>query len=242
VRRPLESQPPSAEQMQQKYLRAINARLWLLPASKRTEIREELAAHIHLLILEQRHQGCPALDATQVALQQFGDPASVGRLLAWQWSRENLIMNRKTFTIAGLLLVPAMAFVPVGILLQRPALAIQKVQILPLSPVEKRDYKGADMKVVIEVKDTPSIIQRPFAQDTYEGANYTTSYLVDSMGRKYQWDNVFTCFARRGKNMLLSYPIPLSQVPPSGGKVTFVSRFSKGREWQALPISVIVRP
>jgi hypothetical protein len=226
--------------MRQEYLHCLHARLWLLPASKRGEIHQELATHIDLLVLEERHRNSSPLDAARNALDQFGDPALLGRLLAWQWHKENLLMNKKNIAVASLLLFLALA--PLAIALQKPPMVARQIEVGPLSLAERRSFKGLNTKVVVEVKESPSFVQRPFAQNWLTGGGPDDTYLVDATGRKYSWTNDVTVFARRGKNLLVTYPIPLSKVPRSAGKVTFVAQIAKGKEWRALPISVVVRP
>ncbi len=145
----------------------------------------------------------------------------------------------KHIVIGLLLMLPVVAIV---LVLQNPALVIQKVQVLPLSLAERREYKGADTKVVVEVKHTPSLISRPFSTGSVHGGGEHDTYLVDGAGRKHSWHNVVTSFSSRGKNFLVTYPFPLNKVPKSAGKVTFVSKFVFDEEWKALPISVVVRP
>ncbi len=147
-------------------------------------------------------------------------------------------MNKNVKT-GLLLLLPVIGLV--GVALQKPALVIQKVQVVPLSPVERREFKGMDTKVMVEVKHTPSLISRPFSKGAVDGGGLDGTYLVDDAGRKHLWRGVVTSFGRRGKNWLVSYPIPLSIVPQSAGKVIFVSRFVVDKEWKSLPVSVVVR-
>lgn len=145
----------------------------------------------------------------------------------------------KKIEIGLLLMLP---LVVLGVVLLKPALVVQRVQVLPLSAVERREYKGMDTKVVVEVKHTPSLIPRPFSKGSVEGGGLDGTYLVDATGRKHSWRNVLTNFGRRGRNFLVTYPLPLNTVPKSAGKVTFVSKFALDKEWKSLPLSVVVRP
>jgi hypothetical protein len=150
------------------------------------------------------------------------------------------MMNKNNLKVVLLLVLPVLALVLLAFV--RPPLGVRHIQIGSFSPAERREYKGMDTKVVVEVKHTPSFFGRPFSKGIVEGGGSDGTYLVDGAGRKYSWRGVVTSFGMRGNNMLVTYPIPLSIVPKSAGRVTFVSKFVHDHEWKALPISVVVRP
>ena len=63
------------------YLNALCAPLGNLPAEAREEIRQEIGAHLQSLVTMKREPQ----RVLESALQQFGDPSEIGRLLALEW-------------------------------------------------------------------------------------------------------------------------------------------------------------
>ena len=74
---------PQVEQ----WFQRLNAPLKRLPAPERAELHEEVRQHLDALVAANEELGSSPQEAWEYALQQFGDPARIGRRLAKEWRR-----------------------------------------------------------------------------------------------------------------------------------------------------------
>ncbi len=74
---------PQVEQ----WFQRLNAPLKRLPAQERAELHQEVRQHLEALVAANEELGSSPQEAWGHALQQFGDPAHIGRRLAWEWRR-----------------------------------------------------------------------------------------------------------------------------------------------------------
>lgn len=74
---------PQVEQ----WFRRLNASLKGLPAAERAELHSEVRQHLEALAAANEELGSSPEEAWKHALTQFGDPAEIGRRLAWEWRR-----------------------------------------------------------------------------------------------------------------------------------------------------------
>ena len=69
------------------WFQRFNAPLKRLPAEERAELHQEVRQHLESLVAANEELGSPPQEAWEHALMQFGDPARIGRRLAWEWRR-----------------------------------------------------------------------------------------------------------------------------------------------------------
>ena len=89
------------------YLNEIEHELRDLPANARENEMREIKAHLRALIqVEQQPQEASEIDATAIALRQFGEPRAIGRKLRRAWERG----QSEAWWRAGLALAFALGF------------------------------------------------------------------------------------------------------------------------------------
>jgi len=93
----------------ERYLDSVQAKLWLVARPYRSEIREELRNHLESLAADYECAGFGSAEATQAAFKQFGKPDFIGRRLAYQWFKENLMIPHRivSFVISSLVVLSA---------------------------------------------------------------------------------------------------------------------------------------
>ena len=69
------------------WFQRFNAPLKRLPAEERANLHQEVRQHLESLVAANEELGSPPQEAWGLALTQFGDPARIGRRLAWEWRR-----------------------------------------------------------------------------------------------------------------------------------------------------------
>ncbi len=69
------------------WFQRLNAPLKRLPAQERAELHQEVRQHLEALVAANEELGSSPQEAWEHALAQFGDPAHIGRRLAWEWRR-----------------------------------------------------------------------------------------------------------------------------------------------------------
>ena len=80
------SSPLNDPQVEQWFQR-FNAPLKRLSAEERAELHDEVRQHLDALVAANEELGSSPQEAWEHALTQFGDPARIGKRLAWEWRR-----------------------------------------------------------------------------------------------------------------------------------------------------------
>lgn len=75
-------QKSEGEQKLDEYLEVLGAQMHPMPEARQREVRAEVRQHLQELAQAQQAAGLSSLAATEAALKQFGDPASIGRRTA----------------------------------------------------------------------------------------------------------------------------------------------------------------
>ncbi len=78
---------PSENEALDKWFQRLNAPLKRLPTAERAELHLEVRQHLENLVAANQELGSSTAEAWEHALTQFGDPARIGRRLAWEWRR-----------------------------------------------------------------------------------------------------------------------------------------------------------
>lgn len=78
---------PLNEPHSEDWFRRFNAPLRRLPAEERTALHAEVSQHLDQLAAANQELGSSPEEAWALALTQFGEPAKIGRRLAWEWRR-----------------------------------------------------------------------------------------------------------------------------------------------------------
>ena len=71
----------------EEWFQRFNAPLKRLPAEERANLHHEVRQHLESLVAANEELGSSPQEAWGLALTQFGDPARIGRRLAWEWRR-----------------------------------------------------------------------------------------------------------------------------------------------------------
>lgn len=69
------------------WFQRFSAPLKHLPIEERAELHQEVRQHLEALVAANEELGSSPQEAWEHALAQFGDPAHIGRRLAWEWRR-----------------------------------------------------------------------------------------------------------------------------------------------------------
>ena len=69
------------------WFQRLNAPLKRLPTEDRAELHQEVRQHLEALVAANEELGSSSSEAWEHALTQFGDPARIGKRLAWEWRR-----------------------------------------------------------------------------------------------------------------------------------------------------------
>ncbi|MCW3099075.1 MAG: hypothetical protein JWL77_4693 [Chthonomonadaceae bacterium] len=84
----LQTRRRGCEERIEDYLEHLTAPLiGIVPYAERRAFREEAHAHIDGLICEFEHEGQEALEATESALREFGEPWKLGQAFLQEWSQ-----------------------------------------------------------------------------------------------------------------------------------------------------------
>jgi len=98
---------PQVEQWFQRF----NAPLKRLPAEERAGLHFEVRQHLEALVAANEELGSTPQEAWEHALAQFGDPARIGRRLAWEWRRgKGWVSPDMTAVLCGLGITAAAFF------------------------------------------------------------------------------------------------------------------------------------
>ncbi len=77
------------------WFQRLNAPLKRLPAAERAELHQEVRQHLEALAQAHEELGSPSDEAWSLSLAQFGDPAKIGRCMAWEWRRKQGWVSEK---------------------------------------------------------------------------------------------------------------------------------------------------
>ena len=77
------------------WFQRLNAPLKRLPAQERAELHQEVRQHLEALAQAHEELGSPSDEAWSLSLAQFGDPAKIGRCMAWEWRRKQGWVSEK---------------------------------------------------------------------------------------------------------------------------------------------------
>lgn len=80
---------PSVDQWFQQF----NAPLKRLPAEERAQLHTEVRQHLEALVVANEELGSSPEEAWAHALEQFGNPKTIGRRLAWEWRRKKGVVS-----------------------------------------------------------------------------------------------------------------------------------------------------
>ncbi len=77
------------------WFQRLNTPLKRLPAQERAELHQEVRQHLEALAQAHEELGSPSDEAWSLSLAQFGDPAKIGRRMAWEWRRKQGWVSEK---------------------------------------------------------------------------------------------------------------------------------------------------
>ncbi len=75
---------PSENEALDQWFQRLNAPLKRLPPQERAELHQEVRQHLESLVAANEELGSSPQEAWELAMTQFGDPARIGRRLAWE--------------------------------------------------------------------------------------------------------------------------------------------------------------